>query len=150
MKQLMLIVIPLLLLTPALTWATNESSYKLGYDSASIIFTCISHDDKVPSESACDRQTPYSFNQYDTCGYRYSPPSHEDILTLSNMTACTDGYADGFTHWCVKNLALCEIQVRANTIPHIIQKHETECGPVDPRNNTSICRDVGTDAIHLF
>ena len=135
----MLITIPLLLLTPALTWATNESSYKYGYDGAFGIFNCLTRDWKVPPVSDCDVQDGYRFNQFDTCN---SDPHGG----MTNETACADGYADGFVHWCAKNIAFCSQLVRADAIPHIIQKHEVGQCYLEPRNNTSICKDVGTDS----
>jgi len=136
-----ILILPLLLLvviTPTVAFARDESSYKYGYDGAFGIFNCLTHDWKVPPISDCDVQG-YSFNQYDTC-------LPDAMGGMTNETACTDGNADGFAHWCVKNIAFCSKQIRADAIPHIIQKHEIQCD-VDPRNNTSICKDVGTDAI---
>jgi hypothetical protein len=87
----------------------NELSYNYGYDGAFGILNCLAH-----MKSDCDIQHGYSFdkslNQSDAC--------NGDSL---NMTACSDGYADGFAHWCAKNVADCSKQVRVDAIPHIQQ-----------------------------
>lgn len=93
---------------PTFTMATNESSYKLGYDGAFDIFRCLTH--PQPSGSVCDDQG-YTFNQYDVC---------INDKALTNQTA--DGYADGFVHWCASDLVGCSKQVRADAIPHMLAR----------------------------
>ena len=96
-------------MTPTIVMATNESSYKLGYDGVFSVFRCLTH---PPSDSSCDGQG-YTFNQYDVC---------INDKALTNETACADDYANGFAHWCASDLTACSKQVRADAIPHMLDK----------------------------
>ena len=109
----LLIMIPIFLmtLTPIIAHATNESSYKTGYNGAFDIFRCLA----TPTVSnECDGQG-YTFNQYDVC-------TTSNFRPVSNMTACADGYADGFARWCASDVIACSKQVRADAIPHMLEK----------------------------
>ncbi len=109
MTILLLIIPPLF--APTLVWATNESLYKTGYNGAFDVFRCLAS----PTVSNDCNSQGYALNQYDVC-------STNDFKPVSNMTACADGYADGFAHWSASDISSCSKQVRADAIPHMLAK----------------------------
>jgi hypothetical protein len=87
---IMLGIIPLLVIAPTLAYATNEGSYKLGYNTAFNAYKCVYTDD-------CDMvgsQSPV----YDLCALGVH--STIEKPTVTNTTACSDGYVNGWKAWC--------------------------------------------------
>ena len=75
--------------TTKLAHATNESSYNWGYTGAYGIYHCAAHEKEVSAnnpEAACDDGQNY----YIPCGLADKG--------VTNVTACNDGYRDGFAH----------------------------------------------------
>jgi hypothetical protein len=62
-------------------FATNESSYRKGFNEAKTDWNCLA------TSGDCDY--PY-FNSGDVCYPK----------NIDNMTACNDGYIAGFVNWC--------------------------------------------------
>jgi hypothetical protein len=93
----MLIVMPIavLLLIPGIVLATNERSYKFGFNLG------------VDDYKHC----------FDNDAPDCSPPNNDESLTIcvnspvnqdvTNSTACLDGYIQGWQHWCKSDIKDC-------------------------------------------
>ena len=71
--------------------ATNESSYRWGYDNAVAEYKCLAH---VTPDGDCGVTTATSSGDF--CW------SH-----VSNATACNDGFFSGYVHWCASDMKSC-------------------------------------------
>jgi hypothetical protein len=104
---IMLGIIPLLVIAPTLAYATNEGSYKLGYNTAFNAYKCVYTDD-------CDMvgsQSPV----YDLCALGVH--STIEKPTVTNTTACSDGYVNGWKAWCSSNVKDCLDDVLNGNFP---------------------------------
>jgi hypothetical protein len=85
---LLLPLVLLVMVTPAIAWATNEGSYRYGYSSTFNAYKCVITDD---------------------CDMINSDPSngctHQNGVT--NVTACSDGNVDGWKAWCKTDIKDC-------------------------------------------
>jgi hypothetical protein len=90
---LMLALASIGLLFSQVAYATNESSYKLGYVKGESNYTnCTFPEDKYGNIADCDKPS-------DAC---YNPLSHVDSTygVMTNKTACIDGFVNGWSHVC--------------------------------------------------
>ena len=101
MNPMILLIIPLLMITPTLAFATNESSYKYGYNAAISNLTNL-----ITVPSSWNTQAP------NICDTENGCPGSDDVqnycLTgetdkVTNSTACIDGYVNGWRHWCTED-----------------------------------------------
>jgi hypothetical protein len=115
-------------------YGTNESSYKIGYNTAVDNYTNLITVN--PDNTArCDTQ--------DGC------PQHDDAQKyclsigsgVTNATACIDGYVNGWKHWCSTDLKMCANMVMGDTFPgSLVTDNKTALNPAD--NNTNITATV--------
>jgi hypothetical protein len=99
MKSLTLLIIPLLVISPTLAYATNESSYKYGYGQGKSEWTDCTNFDADCSDGLSDCQSPVTtYAKNSTSGYYDIRTDHYDIVT--NTTACIDGYVHAWNHVC--------------------------------------------------
>jgi hypothetical protein len=104
-------MLPLLLLvviTPTLAYATNESSYRYGYSTTFNAYKCNITDD-------CDMINSDPLNGCWT------------INGVTNETACADGNVDGWKAWCKTDIKNCLDNVLNGNFPdiHHVLKSET-------------------------
>jgi hypothetical protein len=95
MKQ-MILLLPLLLVTPIIAHAKNESSYKYGFETGFESYQCVS------KNGDCDDPSSDNIN---TICLNKSPL----MVIVSNSTACMDGYLNGWAHWCESDAKNCII-----------------------------------------
>jgi hypothetical protein len=89
----------LLLITPAIAHTTNEGSYKYGYSDGFYGYDSCS----IGGTDNCD--FPDNNAAIKDCYIEARDLSiHE---TVTNSTACFDGYVDGRKHWCQSDLKDC-------------------------------------------
>jgi hypothetical protein len=110
MNKIVLLLPLLLLMTTTLAWATNESSYKEGFNNAFDGYNCVQTEDcdiiaNNGGELICNNQL--------------------DNPHVSNSTACIDGYVDGWKHWCNIDMKDCLADILVGYFPdvnHVLQK----------------------------
>jgi hypothetical protein len=89
-----------------LAYATNESSYKIGFNGAVTLYHCFAHRPTAQDED---------------CGMvSNSSPSYEcwSDKSMTNTTACNDGYIAGFVHWCTSDENGCISIFKSNAQPY--------------------------------
>jgi hypothetical protein len=97
-------------------YGTNESSYKIGLSNGFSI-GC-----QYTTPIDCAPWYPANNTVNDACHLgQHGGPQYvkEDTYYITNSTACEDGYAVGFAHWCVTDKANCigEIKFWLSKIP---------------------------------
>jgi hypothetical protein len=77
---------------PKVNATTNEHDYKAGFDVAVAQYSCKG-----------DCQNPTDIDAVAACGI--GKPL--GWYTITNSTACEDGYLNGWKHWCKTNAQAC-------------------------------------------
>jgi hypothetical protein len=85
-------------------FGTNESSYSWGYTGAVSIYQCAARAIQDPHEDCNDGQDYYPSA---ICWTRNE---------ITNLTACNDGYLDGYAHWCASDEKHCAQLIRAGNV----------------------------------
>ena len=80
-----------------IAYGTNESSYKYGFSSAVGVDQCYVH---TPPNEDCGESVNSSPGTYCDC-------DGNAISQITNATACTDGYYQGFIDWCKSDVDGC-------------------------------------------
>lgn len=70
-------------------------------------YHCLAHPPPAPDDCGMLNFSPYED----------VPCKQVDYKGMTNETACNDGYAAGFVHWCASDIKGCEGQVKAHAIP---------------------------------
>ncbi|MGC2575898.1 MAG: hypothetical protein WA364_30720 [Candidatus Nitrosopolaris sp.] len=93
-----------MVLAPSLAYATNESSYKYGYDNVPVIAKCEARSVLTNNGDDCARGeiTPGW-----ACVVDKSTPA------VTNNTACNDGFVNGFVHWCAGDMKGCAAVIKS-------------------------------------
>jgi hypothetical protein len=103
---LLALILTMVISSAALAYATNESSYKYGFQQAKSEFlNCQYFDaDCTAAPDDCHSSiTTYAKNE--TSGYYDIKTEHYDIMT--NKTACINGYNEGWRDSCEHNGTAC-------------------------------------------
>jgi hypothetical protein len=101
-------------------YATNESSYKHGFNIAYNGYRCTVTDDcSPPANSALDS----------TC---------TNTQHVTNTTACIDGYLHGWKSWCSLDTKVCLSDVLSGTFPDI----DKVLKPNPPSANTTFAAEA--------
>jgi hypothetical protein len=95
----------LLISAPTLAKATNESSYKYGFNNA-----------------VSDYESCYQGLSAGDCNVSSSDPLSQCYVgagsgNVTNSTACTDGYMNGWKHWCNHNAKDCAELTTSDLFP---------------------------------
>jgi hypothetical protein len=98
-------------ITPTLAYATNESSYLVGYQQATHQYPGCTIIDPGGSEPGC----PDSDAAIYSC-YKGETLFHTSE-TVTNVTACMDGYVNGFNHYCKEHVKDCAENTINGNIP---------------------------------
>jgi hypothetical protein len=106
----MLSLLLLAVIIPTLAYATNESSYKYGYSSAFNNYKCATTGD-------CDMVSSQS-PVYDLCVIGQK---------VTNTTACSDGYVNGWTAWCKTDTKDCLSNVLYGNFPDVNHVLKSSC-----------------------
>jgi hypothetical protein len=99
------ILLAVVLLSAPVVWATNESSYKYGYEAGFGTYQC-----RI-TEGGCDGPGIATNESSIDCVSIAANSGGQD----TNSTACQEGFVDGWTHWCTSHVNSC-IQ---STIPKL-------------------------------
>jgi hypothetical protein len=97
-RAILLLSSLLLLMLTGIVSATNESSYKYGYNVGFGTYKCLSEDTRYLA-GTCD-------------GFPGSNDINTDCVSLAggqdtNSTACMDGVIQGWSHWCTQYTKEC-------------------------------------------
>jgi hypothetical protein len=96
-----------LVLTAQTAFATNESSYQWGYKGGFGSYHCFISGPPKHEDRQCQRPGGEDFICYSLPlllnGTGYS------TVTISNQTACHDGYVNGWKDWCKSDVANCSM-----------------------------------------
>lgn len=94
--------------------ATTEDNYQYGYKVGRQGYDCSNFD------ADCD-------NGLTSCdyGYVHGTGSGNQTFTVTNKTACFDGFVNGWEHWCNTDLALCAKYVLSNVFPGQLANNQT-------------------------
>jgi hypothetical protein len=113
MNPIILLIIPLLVLAPSLAYATADSDYRTGYTGVIDVYKCLAHPEfsNGTIKPDCDTGAPITPSNHYVCS--------DGDKEAANMTACTDGYANGFVDWCAKNKADCAEMIKTDNGPYI-------------------------------
>jgi hypothetical protein len=139
-------VIPLLAvlsLGAQLAHATNESSYKAGYWLGFNNYKCTTLDDPCSGPFASQMSNECAVGPGDVQGW-----------AVTNSTACTDGYIDGFTHWCSQDTKDCAWEIKEGNAPAMTQvAHATNETPSHSQGynagQTQANNDWGNVKLHV-
>jgi hypothetical protein len=121
------------------TYGTNESSYQWGYKSGKEGYECSNYDaDCNNGLGACDIGAKLSYGIV-------TPPGVPHLEgSVTNKTACLDGYVYGWKHWCNGDLSLCAKFVMSNVFPGVFANNQTiiqiclkDAGDNVPDNDTN-------------
>jgi hypothetical protein len=118
-------------------YGTNEGSYQWGYKSGREGYECGNYD------ADCD-------NGLGDIGAKLSygivtPPGVPHLEgSVTNRTACLDGYLNGWKNWCNDDLSLCAKFVVSNVFPGVFANNQTyvqiclkDAGDNVPNNDTN-------------
>jgi hypothetical protein len=92
-------------------YATNESSYKKGFNEAATDWSCLAH---PPTQPGAD----CGYIEFDPGDICYSNNTRDHI---DNVTACDDGYIMGFVHWCSSDQNACVNLVKHTGFPEVVR-----------------------------
>jgi hypothetical protein len=95
-------ILPLVMMGGQLAYATNESSYKFGYESGKVMWhTCVNPD--ADCETAVPACTDHQVSYINGVANIEPPPD--------NQTACQDGFIHAWNHMCaIKTKGYDEVQ----------------------------------------
>lgn len=94
-----------------IVYATNESSYRIGYSKALDDFGCT----YPKSGEGCAPWYPNNETIPNTCysgNHGGSQYIKADTYAIDNSTSCEDGYAAGFAYWCKTDASDCADQLK--------------------------------------
>jgi hypothetical protein len=120
-------------------YGTNESSYQWGYKSGREGYECSNYDaDCDNGLGTCDIGAKLSYGIV-------TPPGVPHLEgSVTNRTACLDGYVNGWKHWCNDDLSLCAKFVMSNVFPGVFANNQTyvqiclkDAGDNVPNNDTN-------------
>jgi hypothetical protein len=106
-------------------YATNESSYRFGYDTTVKTARCIATQIRTDNGDDCNRGI--ISNQW-VCGDPNNPDSdnalsispytgfHTTTIYVTNQTACNDGVFNGFAHWCSTDVKGCAAIIKEDGV----------------------------------
>jgi hypothetical protein len=106
-----ILLIPLLVITPTLVFATNNSDYKYGFKNGFEGYKCASDNPDCDFPSS---ESPI----YDLC-------TKDNKIT--NMTACTDGYVNGWETFCKAHIDGCLYNILYGYFPDIHEVLKSSC-----------------------
>jgi len=104
-------------------YATNESSYQVGFRAAYSGYNCYATDPECdpPTTNATDECSLPLPSNYDHTLWGLAPnfPKNAPLLkdVLTNSTACEHGFIDGFVHWCSLYTVHCSRLLRDGFAP---------------------------------
>ncbi|MGC1931023.1 MAG: hypothetical protein WA667_18795 [Candidatus Nitrosopolaris sp.] len=98
-------------------YVTNEGSYKYGFKVGFSDYQCASTD--------FDCDSPYNDNAIHRCyiganDTGWPTPPYAQGLVVTNVTACIDGYVNGWKHWCNTNAKDCAFWTTKGVFPEEI------------------------------
>jgi len=120
-------------------YGTNESSYQWGYKSGREGYECSNYDaDCDNGLGTCDIGAKLSYGIV-------TPPGVPHLEgSVTNKTACLDGFVNGWKHWCNDDLSLCAKFVMSNVFPGVFANNQTsvqiclkDAGDNVPNNDTN-------------
>jgi hypothetical protein len=109
--------------------ATNESSYKYGYWWGFNNYNCVSEGCDVP-----DSYPPST----DTCEVGHHSVGITEVkgLVVTNTTACSHGYINGWKDWCKKDTSDCTANVLRGIFPDVNKVKSDDPYALPPINYT--------------
>jgi hypothetical protein len=128
-----ILLILLLVITPTLIFATNESSYQAGFFSGSL------------ESPDIDRNDANYFPQLDNSTCKLTNASvlwRGAILpAVTNQTACQNGFYDGWKTWCAHNAVNCVGNLTSGYLPDFLIKthQEYQRGYAASNGSYSLC-----------
>jgi hypothetical protein len=103
-----------------LAYGTNEGLYQWGYKSGREGYECSNYDANCNNGlGSCDIGAKLSYGIV-------TPPGVPHLEgSVTNKTACLDGYVNGWKRWCNDDLSLCAKFVMSNVFPEVFANNQT-------------------------